>query len=44
MRATAPRAARLNDKNKVFLAPILVEILPAAMEERASPILMTMTF
>lgn len=44
MRATAPKAAKLNDRNKVFLAPILVEILPAAMEERASPILITMTF
>jgi len=44
MRATAPRAARLKEKNNVFLAPIEVEILPAAMEERASPILMTMTF
>ena len=44
MRATAPKAAKLKERNKVFLAPMLVEILPAAMDERASPILITMTF
>ena len=44
IRATAPRAAKLKERNKVFLAPIEVDILPAAMELRASPMLITMTF
>jgi hypothetical protein len=44
IRATAPSAARLKLKNIVFLAPKELEIYPAAMEERASPMLMTMTF
>ena len=42
--ATAPSAAKLNDRNMVFLAPIADDMLPAAIDDRASPILITITF